>query len=141
MRTYGVSGLQTHIRNTISHGEHFATLIRSRPDLYKIVTPPAFALTVFVVNPGDGGQQLEVQNKITKAVYERVNEEGRVYITSTVVDGSYAIRVVGAGPKVRKETLERAFEVVTEAVVAVRDVGHVVKVDVGEASEEQVRGV
>lgn len=141
MRTYGVSGLQTHIRNTISYGEHFAALIRSRPDLFKIVTPPAFALTVFVVNPGDGGQQLEVQNKMTKAVYERVNEEGKVYITSTVIDGIYAIRVVGAGPKVRKETLERAFGVVAETVVAVRDVGNVVKVDVREASEEQVRGV
>lgn len=141
MRTYGVSGLQAHIRNTISHGEHFAALIRSRPDLFKIITLPAFALTVFVVNHGDGGQELEVQNKVTKAVYERVNEEGKVYITSTVVDGIYAIRVVGAGPKVRKETLERAFEVITETVAAVKDAGNVIKVDVKEVSQEQIRGV
>lgn len=141
MRTYGVSGLQAHIRNTISHGEHFAALIKSRPDLFKSITPPAFALTVFVVNTGSGGQMLEMQNKITKAVYERINEEGKVYITSTVLDGIYAIRVVGAGPKVRRETLERAFEVVVEAVVVVRDVGLGAVVDVGEVNQEQVRGV
>lgn len=94
-----------------------------------------------MVNHGDGGQELEVQNKVTKAVYERVNEEGKVYITSTVVDGIYAIRVVGAGPKVRKETLERAFKVVTETVAAVKDAGNVIKVDVREVSEEQIRGV
>lgn len=142
MRTYGVSGLQAHIRNTISHGEHFATLIKSRPDLFKIITPPAFALTVFVVNPDYVGEgKLEVQNRITKAVYERINEEGKIYITSTVVDGVYAIRVVGAGPKVRRETLGKAFEVVSEMVAVVRDVGLGMMVDVGDVNKEQVRGV
>lgn len=75
-----------------------------------------------------------MQNEVTKAVYERVNEEGKIYITSTVVNGVYAIRVVGGGPRVRRETLERAFEVITEVVVAARNVG----VDVEEVKEEQV---
>lgn len=96
---------------------------------------------MFVVNPGSGGKNLEVQNRITKAVYEKINEEGKVYITSTVVDGIYAIRVVGAGPKVRRETLDRAFAVVVEAVVVVRNVGLGTMVDVGEVNQEQVRGV
>lgn len=140
MRTYGVSGLRQHIRNTVSHGEHFTALIKSRPDLFTIVAPPAFALTVFVVNPGDGNLGIEAQNRVTKAVYESVNEEGRVFVTSTVIDGIYAIRVVGASPRVRRETLERAFEIVVEKVVRVRSAGGE-GVDVKEVGEVQVRGV
>ena len=55
-RTYGVSGIQAVIRNHIRMGEMFSDLVRSRPDLFEIVTPPAFALTVFTIaapNPVD----------------------------------------------------------------------------------------
>lgn len=93
-----------------------------------------------MVNPGDGNLGIEAQNRVTKAVYESVNEEGRVFVTSTVIDGIYAIRVVGASPRVRRETLERAFEIVVEKVVRVRSAGGE-GVDVKEVGEVQVRGV
>lgn len=140
MRTYGVVGLKRHIRRTIEIGESFTVLVRSRPDLFSVVAPPAFALTVFVVNPVGGGG-VEEANKVTKVVYEKVNEEGRIFITSTVVDGVYAIRVVGAGPRVKKESLERAFGIVVEMAERVRKEGEGREVDVEEVKKEQVRGV
>ena len=105
MRSYGVSGLQGHIRNSLQHGESFAQWVRDRADLFEIVVPPAFALTVFAVKAA----LREESNHLTKVVYEAVNADGEIFITSTVVDGIYAIRVVGGGPKVREEVLRRAF--------------------------------
>ena len=51
IRTYGVNGLKSYIRNHIRLGELFASLIASRPDLFKIVTQPAYALTVVRILP------------------------------------------------------------------------------------------
>lgn len=51
MRTYGVKGFRSYIRNHIKLGNFFASLIASRPDLFKIVTDPDFALTVIRIVP------------------------------------------------------------------------------------------
>ena len=51
MRTYGVKGFKSYIRNHIKLGNFFASLIASRPDLFKIVTDPDFALTVIRIVP------------------------------------------------------------------------------------------
>ncbi|KAH8145062.1 uncharacterized protein LAJ45_10973 [Morchella importuna] len=141
MRTYGVFGLQHHVRNIISIGEHFASLIKSRPDLFTIIVPPAFALTVFVVNTVNGGGA-EERNKLTKTVYESINEEGKIFITSGVVDDIYMIRVIGASSKTRKEHLERAFGIIVEMAEKVRGEKEEYKnADVGEVGEVQLRGL
>ena len=51
IRTYGVRYLKSYIRNHIRLGEVFASLIASRPDLFKIVVKPAYALTVISIVP------------------------------------------------------------------------------------------
>jgi aromatic-L-amino-acid decarboxylase len=119
LRTYGVKGLQAHIRKHVAHGEVFASLIESRSDLFKIFTRPSFALTVFQVVPKVAGKQS--QDDITKEVYETVNKRGQIYITSSVVGGAYVIRVVSSNPKAEEKYLRRAFEVLVETVEELRD--------------------
>ena len=140
LRTYGVSGLKAHIRNHIYLGELFHSLILSRQDLFHVLTPPAFALTVFTVVPRvqvydnvltngvshtgvtDGlinatappqpdNKQLQEANALTKEVYELVNSRGEIFITSSVVNGIYAIRVVSANPLAAEKYVRRAFEI------------------------------
>ena len=49
LRTYGVNGMKEYLRHHLELGSKFAGWIKSRPDLFKIVTPSAFALTVFTI--------------------------------------------------------------------------------------------
>jgi aromatic-L-amino-acid decarboxylase len=119
LRTYGVNGLQAHIRKHVKLGELFAGLIKSRNDLFEIVTGPAFALTVFTVVPKVANK--EEQDKLTKDVYELVNQRGKIYITSSVVSGVYVIRVVSANPLADEKNVRRAFEILVETVEEVRD--------------------
>jgi aromatic-L-amino-acid decarboxylase len=119
LRTYGVNGLQAHIRKHIKLGELFAGLIKSRNDLFEIVTGPTFALTVFTVVPKVADK--EEQDKLTKDVYELVNQRGEIYITSSVVSGVYVIRVVSANPLADEKNVRRAFEILVETVEEVRD--------------------
>ncbi|RDL31396.1 Aromatic-L-amino-acid decarboxylase [Venustampulla echinocandica] len=119
LRTYGINGLQAHIRNHIKLGELFAGLLKSRQDLFEILTGPSFALTVFrAVLPA--GSKAE-QNELTKEVYELVNRRGEIYLTSGVVAGIYAIRVVSANPKAEEKYLRKAFDILVATTEEIRD--------------------
>ena len=118
----------------------FHTWVESRPDLFGVLTPPAFALTVLTVKPSNEEQDPYVDvelshlpleeriaaiealsryedkkvkraNKVTKKVYESINAGGEIFLTSTLVKGVYAIRVVSANPKTDEEHLKKAFEI------------------------------
>jgi aromatic-L-amino-acid decarboxylase len=119
LRTYGVKGLQEHIRKHVKLGEAFADLLRARKDLFEIMTGPSFALTVFTIVPKVAGKA--GQDKITKEVCELVNKRGEVYITSSVIGGVYAIRVVSANPLADERNIRKAFEILVSTVEEVRD--------------------
>ena len=141
MRSYGVNGFKAHIRRHVKLGEMFAELVRGRSDLFEVVTPPAFALTVITVKPRkgqkveekaaqvandftpDAGDQDVVEaNRVTKEVYERVNASGEIFLTSGVVAGTYAIRVVSGSPQTEEKYIRKAFDILVKTAEEVLDV-------------------
>lgn len=138
MRSYGLSGLKAHVRRTIALGCSFADLVRSRPDLFAILTTPAFCLTVLKVHAcggraladGSDGDDTAAatakraaaasDNEVTKQVYELVNARGEIFITSTVLAGHYAIRVVSANPAAEEKYVRNAFDILVRTAEEVR---------------------
>lgn len=116
LRTYGINGLQAHIRKHIKMGEVFHDLIKSKSDLFDIVSGPSFALNVFTVK----GKDLEESKKLTSQVYELVNGRGEIYLTHTVLHGVYAIRVVSANPLAEESFIRKAFDVLVKATEEVK---------------------
>ncbi|KAL7628894.1 hypothetical protein AAE478_000409 [Parahypoxylon ruwenzoriense] len=118
VRTYGVEGLRAHIRKHIGLAVTFADLMKERPDLFQIITGPRFALTVFnVVQEGKTAQELNV---LTEKVYNTVIQEGRIFLSSTVVGGIFCIRHNPATPFVEEHHVRKHFEILTEAAERVR---------------------
>jgi len=140
LRSYGVSGIQKHIRNHIQLGKLFHGLIQTRNDLFSVLAGPAFALTVITVVPRPKGgaaaanhpdpgherylndftpdakaQNTMDANKLTQAVYELVNGKGEIFLTSSVIGGVYAIRVVSASPSAEEKHMRRAFDILVAA--------------------------
>ncbi|KAK7743159.1 hypothetical protein SLS53_004244 [Cytospora paraplurivora] len=110
LRSYGVRGLRAHVRGGVRRGEVFAGLLKGRGDLFEVLTGPAFALTVFrVVAPGEGE---EGGNQVTRRLYEEVNRTGKVWVTGTVLDGRFAIRVMTANRLTEEEHVRAAFELI-----------------------------
>ncbi|KAK4541006.1 hypothetical protein LTR36_008375 [Oleoguttula mirabilis] len=144
IRTWGVKGLQEHIRHHIKLGELFAELVRSRSDIFSILTPPSFALTVLTVNAGGKQAQhngaikgddprpfehqhvpiepqantSEVQeaNTITKEVYTLIDQRAEFFLTASVVGEVYAIRVVSANPLAEEKYVREVFDVLVSTV-------------------------
>lgn len=122
LRTYGVSGLREHIRSGIRLCDGLAGMLRERKDLFEIVTGPNFALLVFrVARPAIAKEaaadedEERWRNETTKAVYEKINREGKIYLTSTVLDGKYCIRAQTGQPNMTEEHVRKAFSVILDA--------------------------
>lgn len=106
LRSYGVKGLQAYIRRTTQLGEEFAGWLRERPDLFEILAGPSFALTVFRV----AGASEDERNARTRALCSRANATGKVWVTSTMLDGRFAIRMMTGVRTTERPHVEAAFK-------------------------------
>lgn len=144
MRSYGVVGMQKHLYHTMSVGEAFKGMVSGREDLFEVVAEPRFGLTVFRVRGDVGGVEVGKEerskraNGLTKEVYEKVNAGGEVYLTSTVLGGVYAIRVVTGAPRAEERFVRRAFELLVKAVEEVAGVA--VEEEAARKVSEEVEG-
>ena len=111
MRSYGLLGMQNHIRSTLGLGKLFSELLLSRPDLFKLFVEPAFALTVFTVNGPEG---------TTKNVYEKLEKDKKMFPSSATIGGTFVIRVVSGLPGLTEQNIREAFEIVVEAAEHVK---------------------
>lgn len=118
LRTYGIDGMRDHVRRHMRFSDKFVELVRA-DETMTVVDEPRFALCVFRFDDDD----------VSRRVYERVNADGRLFITSAVIGGRYVIRVVAGSPYVTEAHLVAAYhhiaatyrKVVTEQASEVRN--------------------
>jgi aromatic-L-amino-acid/L-tryptophan decarboxylase len=87
IRWYGAEGLRAHIRAHLALAQEFAGWVAADPR-FELVAPHPLALVTFRLREGDDA---------TRALMERVNASGRLYLTHMVVNGRVALRMaIGA---------------------------------------------
>lgn len=59
-------------------------------------------------------------NALTKKIYETINARGEIFLTSSVVDGWYIIRIVSANERAEEKYIRRAFEILCETAEELR---------------------
>jgi aromatic-L-amino-acid decarboxylase len=82
LRAYGLEGLRERIRNHVAWAREARDQLAALPGV-EIVTEPRLSLFSFAL--GD--------DAATEALLSRINDDGRIYLTQTRVDGRLAIRV------------------------------------------------
>jgi aromatic-L-amino-acid decarboxylase len=82
MRAYGLEGLRERIRNHVAWALEARDQLAALPGV-EIVTEPRLALFSFALSDDVATEQL----------LSRINDDGRIYLTQTRVDGRLAIRV------------------------------------------------
>ncbi|KAJ4244814.1 hypothetical protein NW762_014393 [Fusarium torreyae] len=111
MRAYGVRGLQSHVRQGIILGESLEKKLRSRSDIFCILTPARFGLLTFKLREHDGNA--DIINKNTKALCDKINTGGHFFLTGSTVNHRFAIRVCTSGASAKEETMEKLFDHLT----------------------------
>ncbi len=82
LRAEGLSGLRARIRNHVAWTNEVAEVIATLPG-FQITTPPILSLFTFRFQ----------DDAKTAALLERVNRDGRLYLTQTQHEGQFVIRV------------------------------------------------
>jgi aromatic-L-amino-acid decarboxylase len=82
LRAYGLEGLRERIRNHVAWAGEARDRLAGVPGV-DIVTEPRLSLFTFALADGAA----------TEGLLQRINDDGRIYLTQTRVDGRFAIRV------------------------------------------------
>lgn len=109
IRSYGLEGLRERIRNHVNWSTALAKRL-SAHEQFEIVTEPV--LSLFSFRP-EGASDEEVINYVN-----RINDDGRIYITQTRVDGRMAVRFQVGQFDADENDIEAAFDVLCELVVS-----------------------
>ena len=113
IRAYGLDGLRQRIRNHIAWSREAEAAIAALPG-FRIVTEGRFSLFTFRFEPAG-----EDADAATAALLERINADGRTYLTQTRHEGQYVIRFQVGQFDCTREDVMTAVEVIRELAAAV----------------------
>jgi aromatic-L-amino-acid decarboxylase len=113
IRSYGVEALQEMIRNHVTWAEEMAALVDKHPD-FELVTRPILSLFSFRYAPR-GAQDLDSVNQV---LVERINDDGRVYVTQTRHDEQFVVRFQVGQTSTARSDVMFAWEVIRELAAA-----------------------
>ncbi len=82
LRAYGLEGLRTRIRNHVVWANEACEALRTLPGV-QIVTEPRLSLFTFALQ----------DDATTEVLLNKINDDGRIYLTQTRHKGAYVIRV------------------------------------------------
>ncbi|HYH29696.1 MAG TPA: aminotransferase class V-fold PLP-dependent enzyme [Pseudonocardia sp.] len=102
----GLAGLRAHVRGHVALATELAGRVRADP-AFALATEPSLALVCLRVVTGAGP---EADDAATREVLERVNDSGEAFLTHTVVDGRYVIRVAVGSLGTRAEHVDRLWD-------------------------------
>ena len=109
IRMYGVEGLQEKIRGHIRFAAELSEMISQEPD-FEVAAPVVLNVVCFRYRPA-GKSDAEV-SKINETLNHKLNDTGKVYLTHTVINGLYTLRMVTGQTNVTIEHVKRAWELI-----------------------------
>ncbi|MGY6536002.1 MAG: pyridoxal phosphate-dependent decarboxylase family protein [Pararhodobacter sp.] len=105
LRHYGMEGLRAVIRNHIGWARDLHDALAADPR-FEIVTPPVLSLFTFRLRGQDDAAQL--------AYVQRINDDGRLYLTQTRLAGSIALRFQAGSFALQAQDIALARQVLQE---------------------------
>ncbi|MEX0307372.1 MAG: aspartate aminotransferase family protein [Ruegeria sp.] len=109
IRTYGLEGLRERLRNHVNWSVALHDRLAAEPD-FRIVTPPMWSLWTFRYEP-DGASDLD---ELNLCLVNAINDDGRIYLTQTRVDGDLVIRFQAGQFETTESDVMMAYDVITE---------------------------
>ena len=109
LRAHGLKGLRAMIRNHVAWSEKLAARLAAQPG-FEIVTEPMLSLFSFRHQARDERETDEHNLRLVEAI----NNDGRIYLTQTRVDGKVVIRFQAGQFETTEADVDAAFEAITE---------------------------
>lgn len=104
IRHYGLEGLRSRIRNHVTWSQALCERLRATKN-FEIVTEPVLSLFTF---------RHGTDNDHNQQLVDTINDDGRIYITQTLVDGKKVIRFQAGQFDCTEDDVAMAYDVITE---------------------------
>jgi aromatic-L-amino-acid decarboxylase len=108
LRCHGRSGLQQHIRSGVRLASLFEQWVASEPG-WELCAPRPFSVVCF---------RLEGPDERNRALLERVNASGEIFISSCVLDERYILRLAVGQQHTTEADVRRAWQVLGREAAA-----------------------
>ena len=113
LRSYGAENLRAMLAEHIALAAEFKSWVEDDPD-WELLAPVPLNTVCFRLHPvGFQGDDDEL-NSLNKDLMNRVNRAGRIYLTHTVLDGRYTLRMSIGQTGTRRRHVEEAWEELRE---------------------------
>jgi aromatic-L-amino-acid decarboxylase len=117
IRTYGVHGLQEHLRGHIALAQEFAGWVAAEPE-WEIAAPHPLSVVCYrIVPPGRDDAAVDALND---AILEDVNADGRIFISSTKLRGRTVLRLAIGNERTTREDVVLAWQIIRDAASRLR---------------------
>lgn len=116
MRSHGLENLRAMIRDHVEWSNALAGRLRKTSG-FELVTEPVLSLFSFRHVPA-GVADPDAHNL---RLLDAINDDGRIYLTQTKVDGAFAIRFQAGSFNSRREDVDMAYDVITEIASKISD--------------------
>jgi aromatic-L-amino-acid decarboxylase len=110
LRCFGRSGLQAHIRHGVELARRFESWVDEEPG-WELGAPRRFSVVCF---------RMEGDDRCNRALLERVNASGEIFISHAVLNGRYVLRLAVGHPTTRLQDIERAWDALRRDAAAIR---------------------
>ncbi len=112
IRSYGLEELRNKLRYHIQIAATLSEMISGEPD-FEILAPVTICVVCFRYRPaGHDENQINILNE---TLNHQLNDSGKLYLSHTVLDGKYTLRMVTAQTNVTLGHIERAWSAIKEA--------------------------
>jgi aromatic-L-amino-acid decarboxylase len=104
IRHYGVEGLRYHVRRHVALAQEFAGWVEASGD-FELVVPAPLNLVCFAHRAG---------NDFNRRLLERLNQSGKLYLTHTVLNGRYTLRLCVGQTHTEAAHVRQAWELIQQ---------------------------
>ena len=109
IRSYGTEGLQMKIREHIGFAASLKEMILKEPD-FEVLAPVIINVVCFRFCPA--GLSENSLNELNEKLNHHLNDTGRLYLSHTMINGKYALRMVTGQTNVTLNHVEKAWELI-----------------------------
>ena len=106
LRRFGLGGLRRHIRQQVAMAARFESLVRADPRL-ELVAEPRLNLVCFRYRGDDA---------INRRLLDALNDEGGMYLSHTLLDGRFVLRLSTGQPRTAAHHIDEAWARVQAAL-------------------------
>jgi aromatic-L-amino-acid/L-tryptophan decarboxylase len=109
LRCHGRSGLQAHIRSGVELAAQFESWVADEPG-WELCAPRRFSVVCF---------RLEAHDESNRALLERANASGEIFMSGAVLGGRYVLRLAVGQMSTTLDDVRRAWEVLRREAASV----------------------